>query len=309
MDCRSASGMKYRHRRLVLGVPVFNEGRFVEECLESIRCQADGDFLVLVSDNGSTDDTASKCARFARLDDRFVFIQHPANRGSLFNFEFVRRNSDSPFFAWIGGHDVLSPEYVATHIGVMEASRQIAASYTYFSYIDERGSSAGQMTPVGYSDIRGPAWWRLLWSITCSDVAPIHGVLRRSMLPSYKPEPVAGCDHILLSGICAAGAMVATDEQLYFRRMFAETHLSGYMERITGRPGVVHSRVGMCEEYERAINSLMVEGLISRRMASLACKIARAKLLSPKLPLWYRVPVSIGWRLRSMRSRLISSWW
>lgn len=36
-----------------------------------------------------------------------MFVRHPVDLGANDNFIFLRDASESPFFAWIGGHDTL----------------------------------------------------------------------------------------------------------------------------------------------------------------------------------------------------------
>lgn len=47
-------------------MPAYNEGRFLERTLRSIQAQSHGDFVALVSDNASTDDTERIGREFAR---------------------------------------------------------------------------------------------------------------------------------------------------------------------------------------------------------------------------------------------------
>jgi glycosyltransferase involved in cell wall biosynthesis len=297
--------IQYRHPRLVIGVPVFNEGRFIKECLESVMRQTDGDFLVVVSDNGSTDNTASACADVIRGDTRFIYVRQELNRGSQFNFEYLRRSSASPFFAWVGGHDVISRHYVSTHLRRLAAAPRTAVSYCPFVWIDEKGSAIGEDADAGFSQLRGAGWWRLAWSTTCGDVAPIHGVFRRTMMPNYDPRPTAGCDHILLSATSVYGLMDVPARRLYMRRMLDDSGRAEYMERITGVRGLPRSLTQMHAEYVRVITLLKDRGDVGQLPLRLASTLLTARLCSHPLPLWYRVLVGSAWRCMRMYAALL----
>ncbi|MBR5118186.1 MAG: glycosyltransferase [Muribaculaceae bacterium] len=61
-------------------IPVYNVGRYLPKCLESIARQSFGNFEVIVVDDGSTDDSGSIADDFAKLDSRFRVI-HQKNLG------------------------------------------------------------------------------------------------------------------------------------------------------------------------------------------------------------------------------------
>jgi cellulose synthase/poly-beta-1,6-N-acetylglucosamine synthase-like glycosyltransferase len=58
-----AADVRFRHPRIVVGIPVYNEERFVVDCIQSLRAQTLQDFLVVISDNASTDGTEASCRK------------------------------------------------------------------------------------------------------------------------------------------------------------------------------------------------------------------------------------------------------
>lgn len=55
-------------------VPVHNVGPYLEECLKSIHQQTFKNFEVWLIDDGSTDNSASICCKFAKFDNRFRYL-------------------------------------------------------------------------------------------------------------------------------------------------------------------------------------------------------------------------------------------
>jgi glycosyltransferase involved in cell wall biosynthesis len=67
-------------------VPVFNGGRYLPECLDSILAQTWEDLDIVVVDDGSTDESADLVADCARRDRRIRFLQNPENVGLVRNW-------------------------------------------------------------------------------------------------------------------------------------------------------------------------------------------------------------------------------
>ena len=82
--------------RVSLGVPVYNGGRFLAESLESLLAQTYQDFEIVISDNGSTDDTAEICRAFAERDERVRHFRVEENRGASWNFQNVFHLTAAP---------------------------------------------------------------------------------------------------------------------------------------------------------------------------------------------------------------------
>ena len=58
-------------------LPVYNVSDYVDQCLNSLAHQTFDDFEALIVDDGSTDDSAEKCAAWCERDARFRLIRKP----------------------------------------------------------------------------------------------------------------------------------------------------------------------------------------------------------------------------------------
>lgn len=94
-------------------IPVYNAERYLQECLESIRVQSYKDFEVILIDDGSTDNSASICKSFVKIDSRFQFY-HKTNGGvsSARNAGLEKASGD--WIAFIDADDWVSPHYLQT---------------------------------------------------------------------------------------------------------------------------------------------------------------------------------------------------
>ena len=62
-------------------LPVYNVGKYIRQCLESIERQTFGDFEVLCIDDCGTDDSVDIINEFINKDSRFKLIRHDKNKG------------------------------------------------------------------------------------------------------------------------------------------------------------------------------------------------------------------------------------
>lgn len=56
-------------------IPVYNSGKYLNKCIESILMQTFNDLEIILVDDGSTDNSLEICNEFARVDQRIVIIQ------------------------------------------------------------------------------------------------------------------------------------------------------------------------------------------------------------------------------------------
>lgn len=90
---------------LAMGMPVYNEEKHIGEAIESLLAQTYKNFILIISDNASTDKTGQICENYAKKDKRIIYVRHEKNKGAWFNFHYVLEQSNTPFFMWCGGHD------------------------------------------------------------------------------------------------------------------------------------------------------------------------------------------------------------
>ena len=77
---------------VTIGVPVYNGERFLEQCLDSLLSQTYRDFVLVISDNASTDRTQEICGRYAKADPRVRYHRNPVNIGLYGNFNRLQNS-------------------------------------------------------------------------------------------------------------------------------------------------------------------------------------------------------------------------
>jgi len=230
------SGTVLKHPVIVVGIPAYNEAKYIGRALESLQSQTSSDFLAVIGDNASTDGTTELCQALAKRDPRFSVVRHDRNIGAVANFEYLRDHTDSRYFCWVGGHDILHPDYISSHLRTLDIRTDAAASFSYLRFIDESDRWLRNEHDTGtHSRWRAPML-RYLWSVAVGvDLGPIHGVFRRASMPDLPLHSCAAWDHVHLSNCIRCGAFIDVPGHLYTLRSFDERRReSTIMQRISG---------------------------------------------------------------------------
>ena len=68
------------YKKISVIIPVFNNARFLEQCLNSVRTQDYDNLEIICVDDGSADDTPAILSRIENADNRVKIITHEVNR-------------------------------------------------------------------------------------------------------------------------------------------------------------------------------------------------------------------------------------
>lgn len=89
-------------------VPVYNQERYLEECVQSIQKQTYRNLEIILVDDGSTDKSGAICEKLSESDKRIIVI-HKQNGGvSAARYDGVM-NSHGDWIMFVDNDDVLSP--------------------------------------------------------------------------------------------------------------------------------------------------------------------------------------------------------
>lgn len=125
--------------RVSIGLPVYNGGRFLRSALDSILAQTYRDFELVVSDNGSQDDTDAICREYAARDERIRYHRNPQNLGAAENYNQVFERASGQYFKWAAHDDMLAPEFLEHCVAVLDAQPSVVLCYAQTMLIDEDG--------------------------------------------------------------------------------------------------------------------------------------------------------------------------
>src|SRR5262245_54154186 len=106
---------------VTVGIPTYNRSAYLRESMESVLAQGFGDFKLLISDNGSTDDTESVVREFASADQRVVYHRFPRNQGLARNVGHVIMAPDTQFVAYLPDDDLWLPHHLGSAIEALQS--------------------------------------------------------------------------------------------------------------------------------------------------------------------------------------------
>ncbi|NHZ70177.1 MAG: glycosyltransferase [Proteobacteria bacterium] len=209
---------------LTIGLPVYNGERYLAGALDSILSQSYNDFLLVISDNASSDDTRDICEDYAARDERITYVRQEKNMGGAWNFNAVVEHASSPMFKWISHDDLTGEGFLELCMAeLVDAPDDVILCYPRTILIDDEGEPIGdfdddldlrQESPC--ARLRG-----YLDNYKMSN--PIFGVIRRnlltrtSMLGSY-----ASSDKVLMAEMAIVGKFWELPDRLFLRRYHEE---------------------------------------------------------------------------------------
>lgn len=97
---------------VTIGVPVYNEEKYILKTLDSLHRQTYQNIQVIVSNNGSTDSSRQIIESFAKQDSRFSVWEQKNILNPVDHMLHLLKSADTPYFMWLGGHDMISEGYV-----------------------------------------------------------------------------------------------------------------------------------------------------------------------------------------------------
>jgi glycosyltransferase involved in cell wall biosynthesis len=123
--------------RITICIPTYNRGEWLRSALQSALDQGYPDFAVVVSDNGSEDDT---CATVKSFDDpRIRYVRRDRNYGAHDNINFVVAQARTEFVVLLPDDDALLPGGLERAIDVLDRYPNVGYVHSAFDVVDLDG--------------------------------------------------------------------------------------------------------------------------------------------------------------------------
>ena len=124
---------------ITLGLPVYNCQPYVSQSIESLLAQTYKDFVLIISDNASTDGTSEICANYARQDARIRYCRNERNIGLPANYNRVFHLTESKYLKWSTGDDYWTPDMLMDALEILEGEPSVALCYPKAVLVDASG--------------------------------------------------------------------------------------------------------------------------------------------------------------------------
>ena len=134
-----------RTPRLSIGVPVYNEERYLDGCIRSLLAQTFTDFEIIICDNASTDGTFEIAQEWAQKDARISAHRAERNLGAAPNFNWCFELARGELFKWAAADDLVKPDYLEKCIAALDAHPESHLAYSGAYDIDAEGEIIGEI--------------------------------------------------------------------------------------------------------------------------------------------------------------------
>lgn len=140
-------------------IPSFNYGRYIENAVDSVLRQTYPNIEVVITDNGSTDDSIARLTARYGDDERVRVIENGRNIGLVPNFNHALAHARGEFVLWLCADDWLLRDHLTRLAALFDAEPAIDVVYSGVYFADEQQriyavKAQSNMFPVDYIDAR-----------------------------------------------------------------------------------------------------------------------------------------------------------
>ncbi|MEG4026328.1 glycosyltransferase [Microcoleus sp. S13C4] len=217
-----------------IGMPLYNEERYLRQMLDSLISQDYDNFELIISDNASFDSTCQICQEYAAKDDRVRYHRNETNIGASANFKRVFKLSQGDYFAWVAGHDLWHSTFLSRCLEIFLQDESVVLCHPQALWIDTGGQPLGSIPSS--VETRGldqiSRFNVVLWGL--GYCYPIYGLISsKALRQAGLGLEVIGFDAILLAELSLMGAFAHISEPLlYMRKMEDYGSWDKYVEKI-----------------------------------------------------------------------------
>ncbi|CAN1208950.1 hypothetical protein TUMEXPCC7403_01920 [Tumidithrix helvetica PCC 7403] len=209
---------------ITIGMPIYNEERFLRKTLDSILAQDYKNFELIISDNASEDETQNICYEYAQRDPRIRYFRNDRNIGSIKNFAQVLHHAEGEYFMFAAGHDLYHPQFLSQCVTVMRQDSSIVLCYPQTAWIDLQdrvlGFFLGTLDTQGMSQVS--RFQHVLWGLNYC--YPIYGLMRTSVVRHVNHDRlIIGPDDLMLAELSLIGSFAFIPEPLLSMRKFDDS--------------------------------------------------------------------------------------
>ena len=213
--------------RVAIGIPAFNEERFIGATLKSALRQFNhySDLEIFVSDNCSEDNTVLEIEKVLEntkvANSSINVFKNSVNDEAAANFWRVFDSSDSEFFMWLGAHDRISDEYVSLGIEHLLQNSQTSMFCGRHRGMTQNNEIINKDVPYNFN--HNNVIQRYLDSILqIANGYIFHSIFKRDTLDGYLRKQTPSADHIMISRWLWNGTLYQSEQCAYFRRYFTK---------------------------------------------------------------------------------------
>ena len=212
--------------KVSLGIPVYNESRFLKKTIDSLINQTYSNIEIIAIDNASTDNSFRILEEYSNKDPRLKIFKNDKNIGLSNNFNLLVSKSSGEYFGWIGAHDIYNKDYIEKMVSKIIKNNNSSVVFSNVSKIDSDNKIIINKKETGFQLLNNNKFIRLLkipWLIKGSgDI--VMGLFEVDKLKKTDlfSKSVLWADVFLVYQLASTGKIIRINEVLRSRRYFRE---------------------------------------------------------------------------------------
>lgn len=212
--------------KVSLGIPVYNESRFLKKTIDSLLNQTYSNIEIIAIDNASTDNSFRILEEYSNKDPRLKIFKNDKNIGLSNNFNLLVSKSSGEYFGWIGAHDIYNKDYIEKMVSKIIKNNNSSVVFSNVSKIDSDNKIIINKKETGFQLLNNNKFIRLLkipWLIKGSgDI--VMGIFEVDKLKKTDlfSKSVLWADVFLVYQLASTGKIIRINEVLRSRRYFRE---------------------------------------------------------------------------------------
>lgn len=231
---------------MTIGLPVFEGEVYLKQAIDSLLNQTYRDFVLVISDDASTDRTNEICEYYQQKYPQIIYSRNQVNLGAQGNLLKILKDAESKYFVWASQDDYWAEDFLLLLVEKLEKNESLSLAFSAIELIDSE-LNARKLSFVGRWNPNKLTQYGLIAALLLpvskfswlkTNLA-LHGVVRTEALKTAFDHLVgiANQDRIYILFLILQGRWGYVDEKLYYRRTF-----TGYLLRENVMDGISKSQ-------------------------------------------------------------------
>ncbi|MCL4457654.1 MAG: glycosyltransferase [Nitrospirae bacterium] len=201
-----------------VGMPLYNAAKMLRmsKAIESLLNQNYENIEIIISDNGSTDETEAICKEFAAQDKRIKYFRNDVNLGIVYNFNRVFELSQGKYFMWAAHDDTRSPQFISKCVEKLEANPDAVLCQAYTQVTIEGNNSIMYIATFNDLENKQDILDRYSLAIRILPATALYGIMRsEAMKKTLLWQKHAAADVAFLFELLLYGKFIQVSEVLF----------------------------------------------------------------------------------------------
>ena len=226
--------MQAKPKKVTILLPVFQGEKLVAQAIESLLNQTYEDYIIIIADDASTDNTSEICQSYCEKNKNIIYKKNKINLGGQGNFVNLLRDVKTEYVVWASQDDYWHERFLEILVRELEKDNNLSLAFSAIQLINREN----QIRELNFNNKWNPnnlseygliaalllPIYKLSWLKT--NLA-IHGVVRTVAIKKSFDSllGIANHDRIYILFMIFYGKWRYVEEVLYFRRTYTGSEL------------------------------------------------------------------------------------